>query len=130
MINPRELRIGNAFIAPHGGFERVSSIDTGFINTVYHYEKCNPAPLTEEQIIKCGFEKTNFTWYDKSVSEGIFVRGNLFVEFCNEGIIVLARITPSKGNEFISTVQFAHQLENFFFLLNGFELSLVLTPNK
>ncbi len=67
MIDARELRIGNHVLDVHERVAIISTISDASVRLSsrnYHYDSFNcseirPIPLTEEILIKCGFEKVN-----------------------------------------------------------------------
>lgn len=71
-----------------------------------------PILLTQEWLLKFGFETDNIEWWNGILSIGIYKDG-LF--FCPTGEISL-RI----GKE----IQYVHQLQNLYFVLTGKELIL------
>lgn len=86
------------------------------------YSKVNPIPITEEWLIKFGFEKiidNEFTLrYDlkKDPSFDYFFPKHNLKTF---GL-------RFKGSTFFDVVKYVHQLQNFYFVLTGLELRVVL----
>jgi hypothetical protein len=121
-MKSNELRIGNWVEQPNGGVTRVTAIlndlqiktETGYID-----KYCRPIPLTEEWLLKFGFEKDEI--------------GQLFLEpyiddveanivFYLEGDEVVLR--DSFEDIFLTRVHFIHQLQNLHHALTGKELKL------
>jgi hypothetical protein len=116
-MKPTELRIGNLISDPKGQICKVFGIQEGLIgvlmiNENWHYspESVKPIPLTEEWLLKFGFEKTE---------NGYFVK---------DGIILYPiRDLYFRGNLFIKAdIKYVHQIQNLYFALIGEEL----TPKK
>lgn len=127
MIDARELRIGNIvnangvqiavdFINVDGGFP-----EKYLINDWYE-EDLEPIPLTEEWLIKFGFDSRHKFLFD--------------TEFKGQRLLIhLDRSDAGKNNKWfvkigsitdfpIATIQYVHQLQNFYFALTGTELTI------
>jgi hypothetical protein len=103
-----ELRIGNWVKQPNGIIEvfTVSDLDDeGDINS-YLEDEIEPIPLTEEWLIKFGFERWNDVY-------------NNFYHKLNGVEIENGNIYVGHGNE----IKYAHQLQNLYFALTGEELN-------
>ena len=116
MIKPQELRICNYVFDIDGDILQVGEIlDIGikFKNTSLssRYEKINPIPLTEEILLKFGFEKTANPRELKYDDYSILLLKEIRFVICN-----YMENPPSVK---VSTV---HQLQNLFFSLCGEEL--------
>lgn len=120
MIQANELRIGNLVYA-----------DTGLLSTEIHElltedmidlfngklnDLIKPVPLTEQILLKCGFEKLNKRW--------------LLMEYFVKGLF---RINYDKGQFFIfwnlnniTEIKYLHQLQNLYSDLTGEELKIEL----
>lgn len=141
-----ELRIGN-YVISGDKIILVNSIDDDGINgdvdcdfELFTYEgyfdirgrkeqmrgKINlikPIPLTEEILLKCGFEKikaSSFIEYDKWVNQDgeeiLFQAGDGFYH-C---------LIQTENNQ----VKSLHQLQNLYFALTGEELKINIIPNE
>lgn len=130
MIKSNELRVGNWFF--DGGdeqsyfqiewFEKEFAVyRNGSAKMRIDYDLFEPIPLTEEWLIKFGFEKT----YD----EFVYDKANLRIEY-----IIWADDEPEwklkrfYGNTFSShstiKTNYVHQLQNLYFALTNEELTI------
>lgn len=123
MIDARELRIGNLAFENGRG---VITIDGAMIKWIEErsYRGIEPIPLTEEWLLKFGFEK-HIT--------GCFIKG-----YAEQGeLIIFDSSTPvAKANDIkegeyyymfhrsAHMLQHVHQLQNLYFALTGNELTL------
>jgi len=81
-----------------------------------------PIPLTEEILLKCGFDK-----YTKS--EGIFFKNSDFFElhqFNENGDFSYKCGDNLEGNFVYIRIDYLHQLQNLHFALTGVELEIIL----
>lgn len=110
-MKANELRIGNYIYS----FGDILKID---LNDICNVE-CStddvfePIPLTEEWLLKFGFEKINNEyWY-------------MYYAFCiNEYFDVFGiKVTKSWQNIYGIKIRYVHQLQNLYFALTGQELT-------
>jgi len=98
-----------------------------------------PIPLTEEWLLKFGFEKTIHTHLDKTKTNPCYKNANLryylqwysnksFDEI-NTGTLMLIGIQQQETH-LITSVNHVHQLQNLYFALTGQELTLLNQPVK
>ena len=123
MIKPQELRIGNYVFDIDGDVLQVGeilNIGVKFKNTSLgsRYEKINPIPITEEILLKFGFEieKTNthiIAYNDYGYQHELEINK----EYKHESW----RIEQYKGG--YRHLYFCHQLQNLYFSLTGEELT-------
>ena len=112
MTQPQELRIGNYYQgASRGNIEIVTwqtlrDLSEGKLNLL-------PIPLTEEILLKFGFEK-------KSGSE--FKNERFIYRFKQRDLIIEGFEYDYNG--ILCHPEFAHQLQNLYFALTGEELQL------
>ena len=114
MIKANELRIGNWIYNP---LQQIPfRVDFTALSNVYYDNKLDkpryePIPLTEEILLKCGFEK-KFPFY---------VKGNIEVRIMGNSMPcwVSSRFVTTKD-------QHLHQLQNLYFALTGEELNIEL----
>ena len=101
-----ELRIGNYYYHPIAlSFERMDDID--FISSFI--EKFEPIPLTEEWLLKFGFEKVGESFF-----KGLEVftdSGNFFYGLRDEGQMDLH-------------LEYVHQFQNWYHALKQTELTI------
>lgn len=131
MIQPQELRIGNNVNTELGIAEVIGiyedvvdvkgvsvidnssenkiSISTRSFDGCVEYEKIQPIPLTEEIILKFGFEKKGDFW---------FVKSGIKIENRNNGFSYFRYLNEIK-------ILSVHQLQNLYFALTGEELTQV-----
>jgi len=100
-----EMRIGNWY-DENGSTKQVNP---NTIEAVWVAERiwCKPIPLTEEWLLKFGFQKDSLNIYRKYLN---IHRGVSYFECYLGGITV--------------EVQFIHQLQNLYFALKGEELEI------
>jgi len=120
-VKATELRIGNWVLSPTEGEIQIENgwqIDEG--------EEVKPIPLTEEWLVKFGFEKMDaFGWVkdfitlDESVAHYSFDmwRGTYSIEKCDM-------------TEIPQEIKHVHQLQNLYFALTGQELQTDETKKK
>ena len=145
-LRATDLRIGN-WIADHNEekrFFKVEQITYSDKSNVYyiHYNngctKCqvkylDPIPLSEEVLLKCGFEK--YQWQNAMYIKTVF--GHLYLHFYKDRIITSFKsITydyegqkmKSLGfigrKESVENIIYLHQLQNLFYSLTGEELEV------
>lgn len=119
MIQATELRIGNWVLGIVGQPERVVKLQAGAV-----YQWNNPIELTEEILLKCGFETYDDKTYKLDLEEGNrwtwleydkeyypFVR-----LYCDDSFYMI-------DNAKASTL---HQLQNLYYALTGEELEVNL----
>lgn len=124
-MDARELRIGS--LVNNYGMGTPVLIDirpfhfSTFELNIGMYE---PIPLTEEWLIKLGFEKTLIKFNDNSVLEALLFNG--FVVQKNsmyQGWIVSRKqIDQPFKIHYLNSILYVHQLQNLYFALTGEEL--------
>ena len=120
MIKPQELRIGNLVFDHLGRVQKVAEIRSdAYIcylsngaKLKYKLNTTKPIPLTEEILLKFGFEKTANPRELKYDDYSILLLNEIRFVICN-----YMENPPSVK---VSTV---HQLQNLFFSLTGKELT-------
>jgi len=115
-----ELRIGN-LVYPFkdtpkkalgvGANILVAFTDSQFLDCEIH--QIEPIPLTEEWLLKFGFQKGGFD----------YLKNNLEISKLNNGIFD-AYCTDLESFVFISEIKYVHQLQNLYFALTGDELTV------
>lgn len=83
-------------------------------------EDLEPIPLTEDVLVKCGFEKAGNHYYKKSIGEYL----ELAWHFLSDNSICLQ--TKGSGSKERTHVVHLHQLQNLYFALAGKELNVEL----
>ena len=125
-ITASELRIGNYVFDGNRELTQVKSIIEGAINYELDYgnlwanqecyfENLNPIPITEEWLLKFGFEKCEYlknTWDNGSII--ISLKYDIFYYELLNGTV---------------DIKYIHQLQNLYFALTGKELIYGNNPN-
>lgn len=126
MIKSESVRRGN-LVEYEGRIFEIDSISEDFptLNTsefgigVVDWNNVNPIPLTEEWLVKFGFEKAN-------------TKKKQYFRFVNRGMrLRVLRGIKRVGYNFFATsggfyfdCQYIHQLQNLYFALTGEELKI------
>lgn len=108
MIKANELRIGNNIYDECGHVIKMTIAHFDFIDFIEH----NPIPLTEEWLIKFGFENRL----------GFLSLGALSCVYSYEENVFYFYIGKDGDNDI--KVMFVHQLQNLYFALTGQELQI------
>lgn len=128
MIKANELRIGNwVYSKSHNWNYKVILLE---------YDKelnAEPIPLTEEILLKCGFEKYNHTNYEsgyiiehKEPSKCVYIRTSL-KPTSSVFFAVFNRSECNKNEiQFIKKIEYIHDLQNIYKLLTNEELTIQL----
>lgn len=127
----KELRIGNLVDTVYEPKKvRITSIRDGFVSANFSdkvietisLKSINPIPLTEEILLKCGFEAKSI--YDNFILNGIEIMSTIRIISTNE-----RKSFYLDGNipDFIKIkIESLHQLQNIYFALTGEELEINL----
>jgi hypothetical protein len=105
-MKTKELRIGN-YLLHDGYFIKSYGLD-GFLNIIKNIDNYEPIPLTEEWLLKFGFEQVGFNYYLNGFKI-FFDSDSYFYELRDEGMM-------DKHLEYL------HQLQNLYFALTNQEL--------
>lgn len=128
MIPINKLRIGNLIHRPdlvsrELRFEKILYLGqrvtcTGPVKVICDYEDLEPIPLTEECLLKFGFEKClNGFWCAKEL-----LNVKISKHFVTE-----IYLSGSDTDLAFNGIQYIHQLQNLYFALTGEELTLSVT---
>jgi len=125
-MEAKELRIGNyiiedgtIYISGLKMFERPLRLEdfrVDYDNWPDHWDMIVPIPLTEEWLLKLGFEYREFL-------------DNFFIEIGEQGaIFIFENITAylcetNSEKQFLCNLEHVHQLQNLYFALTGEELT-------
>ena len=116
-MKAQELRIGN-WIETLSGMEQCVDVLCDSVNTKsiegINYGEINPIPLTEEWLVKFGFEKRRY------IHEGIIFGKD---EFWDLEYYIAHDIYEISQLE-IDNLKYVHQLQNLYFALTGNELEI------
>lgn len=110
-----EFRIGNIVEWNKKPFTILSIFDYAVQNELWckPINEIHPIPLTEEILLKHGFEKSSDIFYDE--------HNWIMIRFIGNGLFFY-----QKGEYDICKLQYLHQLQNLFFILTGQELEIKL----
>lgn len=137
MIQPSELRIGNLIISDLDEFVYISSITINSVEgkrpsdifttnwqTVFSPK---PIPLTEEWLLKAGFEiRESLSYKEYFIGTNEVTHDWLFsLTWINDPERINAINAPFFNNG-RHTIQYVHQLQNLYFALTGKELEFKL----
>lgn len=133
MIQANELRIGN-WVLKDDTYRKVEAISIPYhhllsLRNKVLLEECQfneiqPIPLTEEILLKCGFEKDG-------VPAGFTIIDKFQIRYCYKDIIKNTWQWSFEAFDDdnwigISKPQYLHQLQNLYFPLTGEELEINL----
>lgn len=127
MIKPNELRIGNLV---YNDYLKKNKYVTGiFDNNIWlsdnidedsdqraSIEACQPIPLTEEWLLKFGFEEK------QGYSTSKYWKDDKFLYKLNGYFLVINE--TYEGEALSDNIQYVHQLQNLYFALTGEELEI------
>lgn len=113
-----ELRVGN-FVRHEGNVKEIANIIGKVSKSVefmswkkVHISNIEPIELTEEILLKCGFEPTYFVSNNKLASYRIYN-----IDFLNPDFTLVW---------FKTKIEYLHQLQNLYFALTNKELEINL----
>jgi hypothetical protein len=110
-----ELRIGNFVMWSNVEIKIKSPLMMQRTYQKIKEKRVNPIPLTEEWLLKFGFEKSNkYRGYNKG----------LYLACAWEQYFTL-----SNNHGYIANINYVHRLQNLYFALTGKELQIIITPN-
>jgi len=134
MIQVNELKIGNLvyYNGNHKEVGIVTSLQPKFYpkycetskdifiglnqrhDIVYNVKDIQPIPLTEEWLLKCGFERVENNWK---------VLDNIVFKLSWERLAGLVLVLENESI-FLAHINYLHQLQNLYFALTGEELQI------
>lgn len=134
MLRAEELRIGNLLGTPDG-VEEVITIQSNSIFYTENYKnswaEIKPIPLTEEWLVKFGFEKVSCGDDEFGYSTDYDLIGkDFFLSYADDFSISIAESkktyenTPNCLTPDGHLFKYVHQLQNLYFALTGEELTL------
>ena len=135
MIKANELRIGSlVFTNRNNYFKTITEIrhfkcsiryirtDTNLMHeSMVDYEDLIPIELTEEMLIKFGFEKSSSTDSKEWDNFDSAPENSICIEFVDNEFY----FTGGEGIPFSRKCRFVHELQNLYFALTGSELVLL-----
>jgi hypothetical protein len=129
-----ELRLGNWVEQPNDGVTRVTAVlndlqiktETGYVD-----KYCRPIPLTEEWLLKFGFEKIEFNSEKHGYgTEYHLEKKDVFFVYCDDfSLGIYGSVRDYEGNSLAiipphENINHVHQFQNLYFALTGKELEL------
>ena len=123
MIKKTEFRIGNLFQDEEGVFP----ITKAFFQLLdFNIKDTNPIPLTEEWLLKFGFEKIIYDC--EEVGYGVeydLKTKHFYLSYCDDFSISISGRKEYRGMApNIELFRYVHQLQNLYFSLSGEELTV------
>ena len=108
-MEAKELRIGN--YVNHNGFAPITIDAVDIIHCQQHPEAYKPIELTEEWLLKLGFNKSKFS------SNCFKITNGYKFDFAGGEVLYLDSIR-------LEHIKYIHQLQNLHFALGGEELTI------
>jgi len=108
-MKANELRIGNLIMKDGEVFQ---STEYTPLIMVRYGERFDPIPLTEEWLLKFGFEKVKVIWFLNHYGFCLWFDGNDWCVMYN-----------AMKNNIVCYLKHVHQLQNLYFILTGEELT-------
>ena len=132
-LKPQDLRIGNYVEVDNYKIIQLENIHpkgTTKGNEQYLLCMLKPIPLTEEFLLKMGFNRDNTACLSLRLSENTYLFAKIENENCTVNLCVEGIDADDRCDEFdvILNVFHVHKLQNLFFALTGEELTLTETP--
>lgn len=128
-MNANELRIGNWVQRPDElnkppiEGKKYWVVDIGMIRDCFHYKEFwafEPIPLTEEILLKCGFE-------NKKYKIDVFEKGRIRVWIGSRGQYLVYLIEEDTTTaHYICSIEYVHTFQNLIFALTQTELEINL----
>lgn len=126
MIDLRELRLNNwVYSLEIDDFVQIASIDSEFVSLKDHVtwnyvyaDMIDPIPLTEEILLKCGFETSQWDCHS-----------TFRKDICSDGCIVISlehKYVEIGDLTLDIEIKYLHQLQNLYFAISGKELKIEL----
>lgn len=121
-MESKELRIEN-LVTYYGRVVSITGIteEHPFIYLItadyLDWDEIEPIPLTEEWLLKFGFEKTKHDFYDLKIPKGVSAKLTMNNSFNSFQVC-------QSGYGFNVELNYVHQLQNLYFALVGKELTI------
>lgn len=121
MIDKNELRRHNILLyTPNGNYIEVESIGEYWINAAggnegEYYAKLAGIPITEDILLKCGFEQVDAQY---STTLKMFKKDLLYFELFKDKI-VWSGLDRHAGHDERLDIKFLHELQNIYYWLSG-----------
>jgi hypothetical protein len=119
-LQNNELRIGNLFILPNGDIGKISYHEIRLMVVAIEKPDYQPIPLTEEWLLKFGFEKRTTVLH----SVQYFIGFNPIThDWMFDILWLVGHEYPFYRNGHFA-IKYVHQLQNLYFALTGEELTI------
>jgi hypothetical protein len=124
-----EIRLGNYILAEYGnGYKDITIVDTStFKRFDNDHVSFSPIPLTEEWLIKLGFNLDDVDFYERIVFDNDNIFCSLWARSEYGLIISLSTIDEEKEEDTnikLYHIKYVHQLQNLYFALTNEELTI------
>jgi len=108
-LKARDIRVGNYY--DHNG--EYKQVTPNTIMEVWEAERswCKPIPLTEDILLKCGFEKDGTTYHNQIAIYHIYDNFTYNVNYFEHDNLI--------------EIIYLHQLQNLYFALTNIELEII-----
>lgn len=123
-LRAQDLRIGNWVEEPVLGLVKVHELLNSFAGLMkettlfsINYENINPILITEEILLKCGFDLIGTSYFIKSLPIIYFSKPYVEAEHL---------LGKANCGDKLTSVKYLHQLQNLYFALTGQELEVNL----
>jgi len=118
-MEARELRIGNYVQTPLKIIQIIVSVSEGeceidgseFGKSYFDVDDLEPVSLTEEWLLKFGFDNKEFEC-------------NQHIYFFDSPVRFMRRQLNSSRHQFLANLEYVHDLQNLFYALTGQELEI------
>lgn len=112
-----ELRIGNYVLNPNGLIQIINDVEC-----LMDANEFKPIKITEEILLKCGFERVGFGRIECFEFVG-YRLGIWDIYSLENGVFSIAKNT---SETILCDLKYLHQLQNLYFSLTGNELNVQL----
>lgn len=132
-MEAKELRVGNVLLFQGSKGKLFGINNYGFIqyseeNTIFNcsIDEIEPIKLTEEILLKCGFEKTTYITRGIEIEIVCYRLNNIVVYILNDFFEIEIITADGQFNLYKSFKKHLHQLQNLYFALTNEELNIEL----
>lgn len=129
-MKPQEVRIGNLVYDTNGHVNHVNLEAMTYLCKEPH-NQVKPIPLTEEWLVKFGFENSDETYFRKEITNDKDGYQALELMLDYDGKIYLQLVflidDDEENEDFFfrgDILEYVHQLQNLYFALTGTELEI------
>ena len=135
-MEAKELRIGN-WVTGFLGDKQIKHFVKDIVNfegfdnhECNHIDVLHPIPLTEDWLLKFGFDKKDIVHSDKTISTDCFVLGNIVLDkgFHKDSKYYMFCLfpigEPKKNHQYVNSIKHVHSLQNLYYALTSEELTI------